>query len=419
MQFKPVLKPKAREFVRRHPAQDKRYTWLVGAVRSTKTVTLSLKQLRQLLTYPVGGRRFMFGSTKQTLYRNVLMDLLETVGADNFAYNSSSGELFLFGQRWFCAGAKDEGSYKHILGSTIGIAICDEVVEYPQSFLQMLLTRMSPPGARLYGSTNPGSPYCYFKKEILNNQAMAPDTEVINFSIHDNPHLDEATKRAIIASQVGVYKLRYIDGLWVVAEGSIYRDSWDPKFNTYTDAQRPLTLRSQGGHIDHWFACDAGVDHPQVYGEFYDDGTRIYLDRVWRWDSRKEMKQLTDAEYVQELIKFMGPENIGCEIRLPPEALSLKNEMIRNGLWVVSANNDVLPGIQTCSSLFTRRLLMVNTDNGQQIEERIPTYSWDPNAAKRGEDKPLKRDDDDVDMLRYGVHGKISPWRWGIPEEET
>jgi len=33
----------------------------------------------------------------------------------------------------------------------------------------------------------------------------------------------------------------------------------------------------------------------------------------------------------------------------------------------------------------------------------IETYSWDPKAAERGEDKPLKRDDHTTDALRYAM----------------
>lgn len=352
----------------------------------------------------------MTGATKQTLYRNVLLDLFEIVGRKNYSYNQTTGELWLFGKQWFCLGAKDEASYKQILGSTVGVAVCDEIVEYPKSFMAQLFMRMSPEGARLYGSTNPGNPYCYLKSEVIDNPEFKRYMQLINFTLHDNPNLSKETKAAIVASQVGFYKLRYIDGLWVIAEGSIYRDSWSDNLNTYTNASRPIGLRAQGGHIDHWFSCDPGVDHPQVYGEFFDDGQRVWLDRVWRWDSRVQMRQLTDGEYVDRLFEFMG-NTMGFEVRLPPEAASMRAELIKRGFWVVDADNAVSEGIHTVSTMLSRRMLMINTDNCQGIEKRIPNYAWDPKAANRGEEEPLKKDDDDCDMLRYGVHGKISQWR--------
>src|SRR5271156_438059 len=97
---------KAHSFIMREPADDKRYTWLIGSVRSSKTFSLDAKTIVQLSRYGVEGKRLMTGATKQTLYRNVLLDLFEIAGKNNYSYNQSSGELWLFGKQWFCLGAK-------------------------------------------------------------------------------------------------------------------------------------------------------------------------------------------------------------------------------------------------------------------------------------------------------------------------
>jgi PBSX family phage terminase large subunit len=411
-----IIKPfgrKAHGFIIRRPEHDRRYTILVGSVRSSKTFALDAKTIVQLSNYdriPSNAKRFMVGATKQTLYRNVLLDLFAIAGKDNYSYNGSSGELWLFGKQWFCMGAKDEASYKQILGATVGLAVCDEVVEYPKSYMAQLFMRMSPEFARMYGSTNPGNPYCYLKTDVID--AFKPDQlEVINFTLADNPNITLSAKESIIASQSGVFKLRYIDGLWVVAEGSIYRDSWDDKANTYTNATRPITLVNRGGHVDHWFAVDCGVDHPQVYGEFYDDGTTIYLERVWRWDSRVEMRQLTDSQYADKLEEFMGGMP-GLEVRVPPECASFRAELAGRGHWIIDADNEVVPGIHTVSTVLSKRILKINKDQCCGMEKRLPNYAWDDKAAKRGVEQPLKVNDDDADMVRYGIHGKVNEWRW-------
>jgi PBSX family phage terminase large subunit len=419
--------PKAWREIMRPPIKDKRITIFEGSVRSSKTFTLDAKTIVQLSRYeaiPANAKRLMTGATKQTLFRNVLIDLFSIAGRENYSYNSSTGELWLFGKQWFCLGAKDEGSYKQILGSTVGLHVGDEVVEYPKSFLAQLWLRMSPDNARSYSSTNPGNPYCYLKAEVIDNPDFKAMMRVVHFTLNDNPNISPAAKAAIIASQVGVYKLRYIDGLWVVAEGSIYRDSWDDRLNTYANTARlsndkkfthqtaPIGLTNKGGYVDHWFALDAGVDHPQVYGEFYDDGRRVRLHRTWRWDSRKQMKQLTDSQYVDELEKFMEPTNgKGCEVRVPPECASLRAELLLRGHYVVDADNEVGEGIHTVSTLLSQRNLLINVDECNGIETMIPNYAWDEKAANRGIEQPLKKNDDDVDMLRYGVHGKIPAWR--------
>lgn len=420
-----IIKPfgrKSHEFIMRDPREDKRYTILVGTVRSAKTFTLNAKTVVQLCRYkiPPNAKRLMTGASKQTIYRNVLIDLFNVVGKQNYSYNSSTGELWLFGTQWFVLGAKDEASYRQILGMTVGIVVGDEVVEYPKSFLAQLFLRMSPTGARAYFSTNTGNPYCYLKAEVIDSPAFAPDIEIINFSLDDNPNIDESAKRAIIASQTGVFYLRYILAQWVVAEGSIYRDSWDEAacmFDGFLTQPggviealqpEPIGLRAQGGHVDHWFSVDPGVDHVQSHLEYFDDGDVIWVTREQRWDSRKEMKQKTDGMYVDDLIAFGAQKH---QIIVPPEAASLKAELVMRGLWVTDADNSVKEGIHTVATLLARRKLRVSKNGCPELAKRIPNYSWDEKAGKRGLEQPLKVEDDDCDSLRYGVHYKIPQWR--------
>jgi len=406
-----VMKPfgrKSHAFIMREPQFDKRYTLLEGSVRSSKTFTLDAKTIVQLCRYEVPGKRIMTGATKQTLYRNVLLDLFEIAGRENYTYNAASGELFLFGKQWFCLGAKDEASYKQILGSTVGIWVGDEVVEYPKSFLAQMFMRMSPDMARAYMSTNPGNPYCYLKADVMDSPAFQDDLEIIHFSLDDNPNVSKRAKAAIIASQTGVFKLRYIDGLWVVAEGSIYRDSWDAKLNTCTNATEPVGLRNPGGHVDHWYSIDAGVSHVQSHIEYYDDGDVIYATREQRWDSVKEMRVKTDGQYADDLEAFGA---MGCEVRIPPEAASLKAELIMRGFWIVEADNAVSEGIHSVSTMLHKRKLIINKEGCPELAKRVPTYAWDASAAKLGLEKPLKVEDDDCDSLRYGIHQKVPRWR--------
>lgn len=416
---------KAHNFITRPIASEKKYNLLEGSVRSSKTFAVDSKIISQLSWYklPLNAKRIMTGATKQTFYRNVLLDLFTIAGKENYSYNSASGELWLFGKQWFVIGAKDEAAYKQILGSTVGLWVGDEVVEYPQSFIAQMFMRMSPPGARAYLTTNPGNPYQYLKTDVIDNPEFASRLEVLHFMLHDNPNISPEDKADIVASQKGVFKLRYIEGLWVVAEGSIYRDSWDEAENCYSlegrfnergdvwYKPRKPGLRGDGGYMERWFACDAGVDHPQVYGEFYDDGDTVYLERVWRWDSREHMRQLTDAQYADELIKFMGKDGESCMVLVPPEAASLQAEFRHRNLWVVDADNEVSEGIHTVSTMLSKRMLQINVDCCEGMEKRIPNYAWNEKKAKLGLEEPLKVKDDDVDMLRYGVHGKIPHYR--------
>lgn len=416
-----VMKPfgrKAHNFIMRPPSRDRKYTIAEGSVRSSKTFMSDAKLIVQYSQYNVPGKRFIAGISKDTVQRNMLLDLFSVVGRENYSYNMSSGELWLFGKQYFVVGARDEASYKKILGSTIGLFIGDEIVEFPKSFLAQVWMRMSPDGARFLGTTNPGNPYCYLKADVIDK--FSPDKlEVLHFTLDDNPNISPEAKADIIASQAGVFKLRYIDGLWVVAEGSIWRDSWDERENLFDGElmvrgravplpPEPITLRNTGGYVDHWFAVDPGVDHPQVHLEFYDDGDVVWVTREQVWDSKIERRQKTDGQYADDLEAFGA---MGHEVRVPPEAASLRAELLLRGFWVVDADNSVGDGIHTVSTLLSRRKLRISQRGCPRLAKAVPNYAWNDKAALRGVEEPLKKDDDEADALRYGIHGKIPQWR--------
>jgi len=404
---------KAHKFVSRHPSQDKKYTLLEGSVRSGKTFAIDAKIVLHLCLYKVNGKRVICGATKQSVYKNILLDLFQVVGKKNYAYNRATGELELFGTQWFVIGAKDEASYKQILGMTIAIAICDEWTEFPQSFTKQLFMRLSPPGSRLYASTNPGTPQHYLFTDVINNDNFDSDLEVIHFTLDDNPNLDPVSKRQIISSQKGVYYQRYILGLWVVAEGAIYKDSWHDKF-LYDDSTRPPTLYASGGFRQHIITIDYGTHNPCVFLEYFDDGEVSWLDREYYWDSVKEMKQKTDREYADDLENFIKKSRRVAPSRpilvVDPSATSFKVELIQRGFIVIDADNDVLDGIHRVSEVEATGNRRVHKDCTQFRREK-GLYAWDAKAAEDGTERPLKVNDHAMDADRYGLTYLYPEWR--------
>lgn len=427
-----IFKPfgyKAHNFIKRHPSEDKKYTLLEGSVRSSKTWAIDAKLILQLCTYNVPGKRVICGATKQTVYKNMLLDIFQVVGKKNYSYNRSSGELWLFGVQWFIIGARDEASYKNILGMTIGIALCDEWTEFPRSFTMQLFMRLSPPGARLYATTNPGTPQHYLFTEVIHNENFAPDLETIHFTLEDNPNIDKKTKKQIIASQKGVYYQRYILGLWVVAEGAIYKDAWseglvytqdlfEERINTSTGSilpKRPVSLYGAGGFAQHIISVDYGTHNPCVFSEHYDDGDTLWLDREYYWDSVKEMRQKTDGEYADDLEEFIRGSRItgvnNPKIVVDPSAASFKLELLKRGMWVVDANNEVLDGIHRVSEVMACRAYRVEENCANERRE-CGLYSWDKKAAlTNGDEKPLKINDHTQDSKRYAIMEVFPEWR--------
>lgn len=403
--------PKARKFAYNPPENDARINILEGSVRSAKTWTM-IPKLIYLCGYDVGGTKLITGVSKQTIKNNVLHDVFDIIGPRNYHFNTQTGDLDLFGSKWIVMGAKDEGSEKYLRGLTVGAAYGDELTLLPRSFVLMLLNRMSPDGARAYFTTNPDTPFHYVKTELIDNEVLRNrgDVRTLHFSLNDNPNISEEYKEFVRNAYTGVFKLRYIEGLWVVAEGAIYRDAWSDDL-LYDDKDRPKGLMNEGGHIDHFVSVDCGVDHPQVYLEFYDDGDTLWIEREYFWDSRKEAKQKTDAQYADDLQKFLSEAPMqDAQVIIPPECASFEAELVQRGIWVATADNDVMDGLRVCSTMMSRKKVRVNR-RCKNLVIGIQTHAWDEKKAMRGIEEPIKVKDDAADAFRYGVKTKINAWR--------
>lgn len=406
---------KAHKFITRPVCFDRRITILEGSVRSSKTFSMMVKLLA-LCRYEVGGQRVITGQSKNTIYQNVLLDLFELVGRRNYSYNRQTGELMLFGVRWIVIGAKDEGSEKLIRGMTIGIAYSDETALMPRSFFLQLLARMSPEGARLYCTTNPDNPYHYLKREFMDNKELSGDIEVIHFTLADNPNLSARVRALYERMYVGVFYLRFILGLWVVAEGAIYRDVW-AKAEKYTAAQRPAGLSQRGGYQRRCIAIDYGTTNPTVFLDVFhatalvDKRQRHFVDREYYWDSNKEMRQKTDAEYADDLEAFIAEGGAeGADIILDPSAASFAAELRGRGLVVTDADNEVIDGIRMTAALLGNGMVAYS-EQCENFEREMQTYAWNKKKAEAGEEEPIKQNDHSPDGFRYYVKTTIPNWR--------
>ena len=403
---------RAERFAMRPLEKDRPINILEGAVRSGKTWCLHPKALYGC-AYVVGGRKIFTGVSKQSVYNNVLVDLFNWIGAKNYNYNHSTGKLRLFDTEWLVIGAKDEGSERYLRGLTVGLAICDELSLMPQSFFQMLLTRMSPEGARLYGTTNPDSPYHWLKTDYLDNEELKAKRILYtdHYTMADNPNLTPEFVESQSRMYTGFFHKRFIQGLWVLAEGAIYKDSWSDDL-LYNQKDQPIGLRGPGGFEQRCIAVDYGTTNPMVFLDIYDDGKIIWVTREYYWDSVAQGRQKTDAEYADDLVEFIGPSRDAMVI-IDPSAASFKTELIRRGILIWDADNEVSEGIRVTSMVLNQKLIRFCRETTPRTVEEIQSYAWDKKAAERGEEKPLKTHDHGPDALRYFVKGQIPFWRLG------
>ncbi len=400
-----------KQFAYRPLEEDRRINILEGSVRSGKTWALHPKIL-QACRYNVGGWKVLTGVSKQTIFNNVLNDLFNIVGPSHYTYNHQSGMLKLCGSNWLVIGAKDEGSEKYVRGLTVGVAISDELTLQPQEFFQMLLTRMSPDGARLYATTNAGVPMHWLKTEFLDNQELR-DRGILwsaHYTMADNPNLS----REYIESQeqlyTGVFYERYILGKWVVAEASIYRDVLGAQCK-YDDTSRPFAIENTGA--SRYIFVDYGTINPTVFLEVWDDGKTLWQDREYYWDSKEKLRQKTDSEYADDFDAFAGTERRGLIVIVDPSAASFKLELVKRGYQVKNGDNEVLEGIRRVSVALKSGMYRIHTQRCPMTLKELEQYGWNEKAAKRGEEEPMKEFDHAADAVRIGICKVIPKWRLG------
>ncbi|HQE50556.1 MAG TPA: PBSX family phage terminase large subunit, partial [Fervidobacterium sp.] len=196
-----------------------RWNILSGAVRSGKTYgSFFLLPLR--VAEQGEGNFLLVGKTERTLKRNIIDPLRELYGPTKVSQVYGDGLVDLFGRKCYIVGANDERAVTKIQGIGLVYAYGDEVTTWPESFFEMLKSRLDKPGAKFDGTCNPGSPQHWLKKFI--DTADKKWLKHFHFQLDDNPFLDTDFVEALKTEYTGVWYQRYILGQWVVAEGIVY-----------------------------------------------------------------------------------------------------------------------------------------------------------------------------------------------------
>lgn len=235
-----------------------RLNLLEGSVRSGKTWISLILWAVWVSSRPKEYLYMMTGKTLQTLKRNCLIPLQELIGENNFTFSLSTKEGRLFGRRVMLEGANDAKSENKIRGITLGGAYADELTLYPEDFFEMLLSRLSVPGAKFIGTTNPDIPDHWLRKKYIENPKA--NMLCIKFLIDDNTTLDPEFVSSIKKEYQGVFYDRFILGRWVSAEGVIYtRFADDRKRFIITEPPRDIMTATIGFDFGGNGSAHAGV----------------------------------------------------------------------------------------------------------------------------------------------------------------
>lgn len=389
------------------PVHDKDVIIADGAVRSGKTISMSLSYIQWSMNCFNGEDFGMAGKTISSFRRNVLNPLkkmLSVLGYRAIEHRNENMITIRIGNKsnnYYIFGGKDEGSQDLIQGITLAGMLFDEVVLMPQSFVSQATARCSIDGARLWFNCNPGGLFHWFNIEYIKD-LKTKNALYLHFNMDDNLSLSEKTKARYKRDYKGVFYKRFILGEWANASGAVY--------SMYDDTRHVIT-NIPASFEKLWVAVDYGTGNATVFLLMGIYKGIYYILREYYYDSRDHKNnghEKSDVEYARDLDKFLNRyddivQGEDIPIIVDPSAKSFITQLRNDGFTVYKAINDVLDGIRYVASVMADGKLLIH-NSCLVTRAQISSYVWNEKSQERGVDEPVKKEDHSCDALRYGIY---------------
>lgn len=336
-----AFSPMQREFWREC---NHRWNVKTGATRSGKTYQDYFLIPRRLLAVEgKEGLNVILGNTRETIRRNILLPMQNMYGAQYVSNLRADNSCDLFGQKVFCLGADNINRVDKVRGSSIKYCYGDEITTWNKDVFDMLKSRLDKPYSKFDGTCNPDNPRHWFK------QFLDSDADIYQqaYRIDDNPFLDPVFVANLKREYSGtVLYDRYILGLWVAAEGVIYKLFADNPQEYIVDSLPGQEIRHcvigvdfGGGKSAHAFSCTG----------YTTKGCLVTLDDY------REPEALDPTKLENDFVDFVRR----CQMR-----------WLVTDVWCDSAEQTLINGLRTAAA---RAHLAVNIGNAlkRPINDRI------------------------------------------------
>jgi PBSX family phage terminase large subunit len=341
----------------------------------------------------------MVGNTTETLELNCIEPLKDLIPVA-IKHNSGWRQFFIFDKRVSIRGANDIGQEKKFRGPTLVDAYGDEVTTWAKTVFKMLRTRLDKAGSAAFLTTNPDQPLHYLNVDYI-ERVKEISLRLWHFVLDDNPGLTDEYKSDLIRENPPgtVYYLRFILGLWVVAEGRVFKFLTKEPKDGYVISELPTDLTS-------WLvAADYGQMHNTVYV------LAGFSPSMNRWIAVKEFftNGKTNAVYSEEFKREILGYNGGIvplEINIDPggggsSLIAQFNADYPTLSTSAAKKKDVAKEIQDLSTaMFQHKICLYDKGCARGITEMMG-YCWNEKAGQAGREEPLKANDDFCDAFRY------------------
>lgn len=395
MSLNKLYTPKQIEVLKYAKYNDFFIMTLHGAKRAGKTVANNDLFLKEVLRVKKLAAKekidtpqyILAGNSLGNLQRNVLIELTNKYGVE-FKLDKYN-RFMLFGVQICCFGHGTIADLRRIRGMTAFGAYINEGSTAVNEVFKEILNRCSGEGSRVMVDTNPDNPLHWLKKDYI-DKADGKTIVEFQFRLDDNTFLTERYMNNIKkATPSGVFYDRDINGLWVSAEGVVYKDFNLDKHLVDSIPESEVIEKYIGG-IDYGFEHFGSVVvlAKTQSGKYYlveeIAEQHKYID-FWI-DKCRELQE--KYPYIIFYADHARSEYI--------------QQMQEEGLNVFKANKSVVEGINTVGSLLKKDELLFLRDKFLKGAEEMFLYIW-AEAKSNGKEEVIKKNDDVLDSLRYAI----------------
>lgn len=386
-------------------AMNEDYFMLInhGAKRTGKTVLnndlflFELRRVREIankLNIPL-PQYILAGADLGAVQRNVLNELTNKYEIE-FKFDKHN-RFILFGVQVCCFGHSKINDMGRIRGMTSYGAYINEGTMANEEVFNEIKARCSGEGARILVDTNPDQPEHWLKTNYI-DKADGKVIQSYHFKLDDNTFLTDRYKDNIkAATPTGMFYDRDIEGLWVSAEGIVYKDFRKEKHYIKSKDLKDINF------VKYFAGVDWGYEHPGaivVLGK--DDKGDIYL-------LEEHSKQHEEIEYwvniAKEIKSRYGNISFYCDTARPEYIKRFKKENIK----AKNGDKAVLAGIGEVARLIKLEKLKIVEDKVDLFKKEIFMYAWNKTTGE-----PVKVWDDVLDAIRYAIYTESTSKKIGV-----
>lgn len=403
------------------PVSDKNGIIADGAIRSGKTLSMSLSFVMWAMERFTDHNFGMCGKTIGSFRRNVLFWLKLMLMSRRYTVREYRADNYITVQKndvlnyFYIFGGKDERSQDLIQGITLAGCFFDEVALMPQSFVNQATGRCSVEGSTFWFNCNPAFPSHWFYTDWIKKH-RALNIIYLHFTMNDNLSLSEKIKQRYENMYAGVFHDRYVKGLWVNAEGIIYRLFADNPTRYFLQHTKDGKVNPEFPHL---MEVNAAFDPGGTASNhaFVATGITPYYKQIIALRSERHSAEGTTPKDLDEkAVAFVGKviEKYGrCDILYYDNEASVLGRGIKDAVEKVYPQTSVRPcykGLIRDRIDFMSRMLGLDrfkyTEDCDTLKEALEQSVWNPKV----EDERL--DDgttpvDDLDALEYCTSAQI------------